>query len=458
MSVSNNRENPHLVFLPSGIGNLTPFLRLAAMVASHSCKVTFINIQPQAPDPEFTRFSIFVANHPQIEVLDFEIHTHTPSDSSINDPFLVHIENMNRELYRLNPILSSSQVSAIFSDFAIAATLAQISANLNITFYVLSTTSARFFSVVANLPVLLAEDPNVFSNSSGAIEIQGLAPIPKSSIPLAWMHNSSTNYLLTAYLLPNAQSLSKVKGVLLNTFDWFEQETIAALSSSRVLNSLPPVFPIGPLPNYEPQKSHHLLWLSEQPAESVVYVDFGSREVISPDQTRELAKGLEICGYNYLWVIKGNKDEGVLEGFSGDSYPEGTRKGKIIRGGVDQEKVLADPAIAGFVNQCEWESVILAAWHGVPMLAWPQHGDQKMNAETVENAGLGIWIKNWGWGGEELVEANEICRLLTQIMGDLNIKKKVKIVREKAREACEIGGSFEKIFKEVIEMFTSNEN
>ncbi|KAK6129292.1 hypothetical protein DH2020_037001 [Rehmannia glutinosa] len=436
MSLTNSfvqTEHPRLVFLPSGVGNSTPFFQLAVMLASRNCKVTFINVQPQTP--EFARFASFFANHPIIEILDFEFQSHTPSDSTVNDPFIIHIENINRSLYQLIPILSSSQISAIFSDFVLAATLSQISADLNIHFYLISTTSAQFFSVIAHLPFLLAENPNIFSNSSGDIEIQGLAPIPKSNIPPTWM-NDSTNYLLTAYLLPNARSLAKVNGVFLNTFNWFEPETIAALNSNRVLNSLPPVFPIGPMQSYHPLESLHLPWLSEQPAESVVYVNFGSREVMSTDQIRELRKGLEICRYNYLWAMKDDNGE-----FSGYSCLKGTRKGEIIRGGVDQEKVLAHPAIGGYVNQCEWDSVIQAAWCGVPVLAWPQHGDQKMNAEIVEKVGLGIWMKEWGWGGETLVAGKEIGRLVAQIMGDLNIKKKAKIVREKAREACEIGGA-----------------
>ncbi|KAK6155048.1 hypothetical protein DH2020_009296 [Rehmannia glutinosa] len=415
MSLSNSfvqTELPRLVFLPSGVGNLTPFFRLAVMLASHNCRVTFINVQPQTP--EFARFASFFNHHPRIEILDFEFQSHTPSDSTINDPFIIHIENNNRSLYQLIPILSSSQISAIFSDF------------------------------------LKSENPNIFSSSFGDIEIQGFEPVPKSSVPPTWM-NDSTNYLLTAYLLPNAKSLTKVNGVFLNTFDWFEPETIAALNSNRVLNSLPPVFPIGPMQSYHPLESLHLPWLSEQPAESVVYVNFGSREVMSTDQIRELRKGLEICRYNYLWVMKDDNGE-----FSGDSCLKGTRKGEIIRGGVDQEKVLAHPAIGGYVNQCEWDSVIQAAWCGVPVLAWPQHGDQKMNAEIVEKVGLGIWMKEWGWGGETLVAGKEIGRLVAQIMGDLNIKKKAKIVREKAREACEIGGSSEKVFSDFIKMFTSN--
>lgn len=463
MSVSNsfnNREYPHLVFLPSGTGNLIPFYRIAVMFASRNCKVTFINIKPQALAPEFTSFSHFSDNHPRLEILDFEMDLHTPSDSTIRDPFIIHFQNINRSLDQLKPILCSSPVKAIFSDFAIAFKLAQISADLDIPYYIVSTTSAQFFSLVAYLPVLMTEDPNVFSNPLGDVKIQELAPIQKSSIPPTWM-DDSTNYLLPVFLLPNAGSLPKVKGVLLSTFNWFEPETIAALNSGRVLNRLPPLFPIGPLQSYETQESHHLPWLNEQPAESVVYVNIGSREVMSTDQIRELRKGLEICGCNYLWVIKGNEDvhhSREFHEFSGDSSPEGSkRRGKIIRGWVDHEKLLAHPAIGGFVNECEWDSVMQAAWNGVPMLAWPQHGDQKMNAETVKKAGLGIWIEDWGWGGEKLVDGKEIGPLLARIMEDSNIKKAAKNVREKAREACEVGGSSEKVLAEVIAILTSKE-
>ncbi|KAL0343839.1 UNVERIFIED_CONTAM: UDP-glycosyltransferase [Sesamum angustifolium] len=389
------------------------------MFASRNCKITFINMQPQSPTSEFASFARFSTNQPRIEILDFEMDLRSPLDSTISDPFIMHFQNMNHSLDQLKPILSSLPVNAIFSDFAIAVKLAEISADLDIPYYIVATTSAQFFSLIAYLPVLTMEDPNVFSNPLGDVKIQELAPIRKSSIPPTWM-DDSTNYLLPVFLLPNARSLAKVKGVLLNTFNWFEPETIAALNSGLVLNSLPPLFPIGPLRSHEPQESDHLPWLDEKPAESVVYVNFGSREVMSTDQIRELRKGLEICGCNYLWVIKGNEnvhDSRELQEFSGDSSPEGSKsRGKIIRGWVDQERILAHPAIGGFVNQCEWVSVMQAAWYGVPMLAWPHHCDHKMNAETVEKAGLGIWIKDWGWGGEKLVDGKEIGLLLEQIM------------------------------------------
>ena len=61
---------------------------------------------------------------------------------------------------------------------------------------------------------------------------------------------------------------------------------------------------------------------------------------------------------------------------------------------------MAHRAIGGFINQAGWDSVTEVAREGVPMLEWPQHGDHKMNAEVVENAGVGIWVKDWGGGGE----------------------------------------------------------
>ncbi|OEL22255.1 UDP-glucose:2-hydroxyflavanone C-glucosyltransferase [Dichanthelium oligosanthes] len=45
-------------------------------------------------------------------------------------------------------------------------------------------------------------------------------------------------------------------------------------------------------------------WLEAQPARSVVYVSFGSRKAISPDQLRELVAGLEASDHRFLWVVK----------------------------------------------------------------------------------------------------------------------------------------------------------
>ncbi|KAG6408129.1 hypothetical protein SASPL_131132 [Salvia splendens] len=432
-------QPPHLVFLPSGIGNPATFFRLAAaMAAPRSCRVTFINVQPHPVDPDF-------ASQPGVELLDVDMLADTDDATTISDdPFIARVATINRSLDQLTPILASIRASAVFSDFAIAATLSQISTDLNIPLLVVSTTSAKFLAVITNIPRLLSQDPNVFSDSAEEIEVQGMPSIQKANIPAAWLKKSSTNHLLTEYLVPNARALSSVSGILFNTFDWFEQETLAALNGSQ-----PPLFPVGPLQPYQKLggQQHLLTWLGEKPAKSVVYVNFGSQEVISEDQMRELRKGLEICGYHYLWVIS-----------QGTACFERRDNRMIVKGGVDQERVLTDPAIGVFVNQCEWQSIMQATWEGVPVLAWPQHGDQMMNAEAVEKTGLGIWMREWNGRGEEVVDGDEIGRVVRQMMEDLDINKAAMIVRERAREASEIGGSSQKALDKVMQMFTSSNN
>ncbi|KAK3026214.1 hypothetical protein RJ639_040499 [Escallonia herrerae] len=449
-------EPPHIAFLPSGLSPLTPFFRLAIMLASRNCNVSFITIQSTAAGSPHD--SCFFSTHPEIKHLEFEILPFDASSFTINDLFIIQIEAINRSLHLLSPFLSSLSrpVSAIFSDFVLAAGLAQISGDLGIPHYLVSTTSARFYSTVAYLPTLMSGTPAVFSGSSEEIEIPGLAPLPKSSIPLPWLDNSPSNHLLDAYLLPNARSLPNVNGILLNTFQWFEPEAIAALNSGKISSNLPPVFPVGPFEPYKLIKRHRFPWLDDQAAESVVYISFGSRDPMSTDQIRELRNGLETSEYAYLWAVKARKveqdeNEEIVEQLH-DILTESTKgRGRILKEWVNQEDILAHPAIGGFVNQCEWDSVIEAARQGVPMLAWPQHGDQKMNAEVVEKAGLGIWLKGSGWGGERLVKGEEIGKMVSQIMTDSNMRFKAKKVREEARKACQVDGSSEKVLIRVIE-------
>ncbi|XP_019262385.1 PREDICTED: UDP-glycosyltransferase 13-like [Nicotiana attenuata] len=404
---------------------------------------------------ESSIISNFFSNYPEIKQLDFHILPLNTSTSNISDPFIRQIDAISNSLHQLGPLIYSlnEPVSAIVSDFIIASSLSQVSTNLNISLYIISTTSAKFYTTVAYLPVLLSDNPAAFKNLSSSLKIPGLGSVPKSSVPCSWLDDSPSNYVLKAYLLPNARALPQVTGVFLNTFDWFEPETIAALDEGRVTSALPLVLPVGPVGNNKLGEDNQCPWFAEQPAESVVYVNFGTTEPISSQQLREIKKGLEICGYKFLWVLK----EELLELFGSTLLEEMEKKGKIVKAGEYEEAIIEHPAIGLFVNQCEWDSVMNAAWSGVPMLAWPQHGDQKLNAEVVEKAGLGRWVKEWGWGEENLVNGEEIAEKVKNFMGDVEMKVKAMKVRDQARKAKEIGGSSEKRLRKFIEMLKAEE-
>ncbi|XP_016453716.2 UDP-glycosyltransferase 13-like [Nicotiana tabacum] len=453
----NSAKPVHILFFPSGlgVGQMVPFLRLASVLASQKCKITFITMKLEIFTTTSKLITNFFSNYPEIKQLDFHILPLNTSASKINDPFIIQIDAISNSLPQLGPLIDSlnEPVSAIVSDFIIASSLSQVSINLNIPLYIISTTSAKFYSTVAYLPVLLSENPTAFKNLSSNLEIPGLGSVPKSSIPRSWLDDSPSNYVLKAYLLPNSRSLPQVTGVFLNTFEWFEPETIAALDEGRLTSSLPLVFPVGPVGNNKLGEDNQFPWLDEQPAESVVYVSFGTREPISSQQLREIGKGLEICGYKFIWVLK----EELLELFGSTVLDEMEKKGKIVKAGEYEEAIIEHPAIGLFMNQCEWDSVMNAAWSGVPILAWPQHGDQKFNAEVVEKAGLGRWVKEWGWGEENLVNGEEIAEMVKSLMGDVDMKVKAMKVRDQARKAKEIGGSSEKRLRKFIEMLKAEE-
>ncbi|CAK9186045.1 unnamed protein product [Ilex paraguariensis] len=431
MSKANNsqRTPPHVALFPSaGMDHLTPFLRLATMLASQNCVVTLVTAQPPVSAAESTYLSSFLASHAQIKGLEFQVLPFEPTNLTTDDPFFLQFE----------------------------ATRRSIADDLCIPNYIVLTTSARFFSLMANRPHLTLEKYAKFSGSDKSLEIPGLAPLPLSSIPPP-LFNS--DHLFTTLITSNATSLSKAKGILMNTFDGFDPETIAALNNGRVISNLPPVLPVGPFETYELKQGHHLPWLDDQPAESVLYVSFGSRTTMSKDQIRELGHGVERSGCRFLWVLKAKKvDKEELEELLGVSFLERTKnKGMVVKGWVNQEAILEHPAIGGFLSHCGWNSVMEVTRQGLPILAWPQHGDQKINAEVAEKAGLGLWIRQWGWGGGggggvRLVRGEEIGEKVIELMGDENLRAKARKVGEEARKAGDEGGSSKKVLQGVIEM------
>lgn len=138
-----------------------------------------------------------------------------------------------------------------------------------------------------------------------------------------------------------------------------------------------------------------------------------------------------------------------------ESFLERTKnKGIVVKGWVSQQNILEHPAIGGFLSHCGWNSVMEAASKGIPVLAWPQHGDQNVNAEVVEKAGLGIWERKWGWGLVGLVSGEVIGKKIVELMEDEKLRGLAKKVGENARKATGVGGSSEKILVQVLELCT----
>lgn len=301
------------------------------------------------------------------------------------------------------------------------------------------------------------------SNENSHLQVPGVALIQNLHIPPLLLQ--PTNLFKTQFI-ENGLALVKTDGILVNTFDALEPDTLVEINKGVVVPALPPVVAVGPLEpcdfNFANEEELTFSWLNVQPAGSVVYVSFGSRTALSGAQIKQLAEGLKMSECRFLWVVKSTKvdkeDRVQLGELVGDEFLESVReRGLVLNGWVEQWGVLGHPAVGGFVSHCGWNSVTEAAWHGVPVLVWPQDGDQRINAGVVEKSGFGIWERKWDWCGDQaqLVMGSEIAKRVDELMSDQGIRARATRIREEARRAVAVGGSSANSLVKVMEALKS---
>ena len=65
-------------------------------------------------------------------------------------------------------------------------------------------------------------------------------------------------------------------------------------------------------------------WLDSKPANSVLYISFGSMKTISASQMKQLAMALEDIGKNFIWVVRPPLGFDINSEFkAGEFLPEG---------------------------------------------------------------------------------------------------------------------------------------
>uniref|UniRef100_A0A2N9J2V2 Glycosyltransferase n=1 Tax=Fagus sylvatica TaxID=28930 RepID=A0A2N9J2V2_FAGSY len=423
--------HPHVALLPSaGMGHLTPFLRLATQLVHHHCNVTLITTHPTVSLSESRLITRFLSAFPQVTQVQFHLLPLDPSTANSTDPFFLHFETIRRSAHLLSPILASLSppLNALIYDVSLISSVIPVTETLHLPSYILFTSSAIMFSFFSYFPILASKASDDDENAAviGDVEIPGLPSIPRSSIPPLLL---IPNNLFANIVKEDSPKVTKLKGVLINTFEGLEAVSLEALNGGKVVEGLPPVFAIGPLVPCEFERgewNEPLKWLNEQPDRIS-----GDKQVDKDDE-----EGLdEVVGHELIERMK--------------------EKGLVVKKWVDQGELLGHRAVGGFVSHCGWNSVVEAAWHGVPILAWPQGGDQKINAEVVEMSELGMFVKSWGWGenhDQMVVKGDEIGNKIREMMmGKELFRVQAAHIREEARKAFGVGGNCERMFKQLIE-------
>ena len=270
--------------------------------------------------------------------------------------------------------------------------------------------------------------------------------------------------------LYHVRRFREVKGFLVNSFMELESHAVNSFRTETAV--VPPLYPVGPILDAEFRSGRVrqgddaiMNWLDGQPALSVVFLCFGSRGSFGVDQVKEIARGLARGGHRFIWSLrKPPPEEGKID-FPSDYenldevLPEGFLDrtagiGKVI-GWAPQRAILAHPSIGGFVSHCGWNSILESLSYGVPIAAWPMYAEQQLNGfQIVRDLGLATEIKlDYHDTDSDIVSAEEIERGINCVMENNNtdLRKKVKEMQEKSREALMDGGSSHSYLESFIE-------
>ncbi|KAG8036280.1 hypothetical protein GUJ93_ZPchr0740g38047 [Zizania palustris] len=274
------------------------------------------------------------------------------------------------------------------------------------------------------------------------------------------------------YLYRSEQDGAVPAGLVMNTCQALEGEFINEIAAHPMFKEQK-VFAVGPLnPLLDasartPGKTRHecMDWLDKQPPASVLYVSFGTTSTLLGDQVAELAAALKGSKQRFIWVLR-DADRADIFADSGESRhtellsrfraeTEGT--GVVITGWAPQLEILAHGATAAFLSHCGWNSTMESLSHGKPILAWPMHSDQPLDAELVcKYLKAGLLVRPWE-KHSEVIRAAAIQEVIEEAMiseSGMAIRQRAKVLGEAVRASLADGGSSRKDLDDFVGYIT----
>ncbi|KAK9286788.1 hypothetical protein L1049_015193 [Liquidambar formosana] len=264
--------------------------------------------------------------------------------------------------------------------------------------------------------------------------IPGMRMIQLKDLP-TFIRTTNRDDIMFNYNLESVNNSFKAKGIILNTFDDLEQEVLDAVKTK-----FPSLYTIGPLSLLQGRLTSQsnldsigsnlwkedlgcLDWLDKRNPKSVIYVNFGSLIIMTPQQLSEFALGLANSKYPFLWVIRPDLVAGGTKIISKDYMEEIEDRGLILDW-CPQEKVLGHPSVGGFLTHCGWNSTLESISAGVPMICWPFFAEQQMNCFYS--------CSEWGVGME--IDTDVKREKVEELLRELMVGKRGKEIREKGVE------------------------
>ncbi|XP_038887142.1 gallate 1-beta-glucosyltransferase-like [Benincasa hispida] len=459
---------PH-VFLVSfpGQGHINPMLRLGKKLAVSGLLVTFsttanlgrdmkkagsISDTPTPLGRGFLRFEFFDdgrTNEDSVPSLSMSFDQYMPQLRRLGSISLLQI--LKNQIKENRPAVSC----VIGNPFV--PWVCDVADQLGIASAVLWVQSCAVFSIYSHhfngsIPFPSETQPNV------DVQLPSLPLLKHDEIPSFLLPNNPLHDIGKA-ILEQFSNLSKPFCILIDTFEELESEIVDFMSKKFPIKAVGPLFmhcsEIKTRISGDCLRADECMeWLDSKPKGSVVYVSFGSVVYLKQEQVDEIAYGLINSGFSFLWVLKPPASLGVKRHvLPNEITEEAGERGKVVQWSP-QEQVLSHPSVACFMTHCGWNSSVEAISSGVPVVAFPQWGDQPTNAKFLVDAlGIGIRLSR-GAGEDRLIKRDEIEKCLKEAMEGpkaVEIRKNALERQIAAEKAVVDGGSSDKNIKQFID-------
>ncbi|KAL2482145.1 UDP-glycosyltransferase 71B7 [Forsythia ovata] len=447
-------KKSELVFIPApGMGHLISTIEMAELLTDRderlSITVIIMKLPMESKTDSYSRKS-----NSRIRFIEFSLNQPiTPNN------FVTHFIESHKDPIRdaVAKIVRNESNSIRLAGFVIdmfCTTMIDVANEFGVPTYVFFTTTAALLGFTFYLQSHEQKlDVTEYKNSNAELLIPTyINPVPANVFPSRFFDKDGL-----AMFLGMARRFRETKGIMINTFLDLEAYAMKSLSDD---NTIPPVYPIGPIihvtaENDDDNKDYDeiIKWLHEQPVSSVVFLCFGSMGFFDDEQVKEIAVALEKSGHRFLWSLRKPPSKDRFEYPSDyenleEILPEGFLQrtagiGKVI-GWAPQVAVLSHHSVGGFVSHCGWNSTLESVWCGVPIAAWPMYAEQQTNAfELVKDLGIAVEIKmDYRRGSDVIVKAEEIEKGIRHLMEpDSEMRSKMKQMKNKSRLALMEGGS-----------------
>nr|BAF75884.1 glucosyltransferase [Dianthus caryophyllus] len=452
-----------------GQGHVNPLLRLGKLIASHGFLITFVTYEDFGRGMRASNDSITSEPVPvgdgfiRFEFIDDGLKSDDPVRKDM-DKHLQHMESVGRRWVRdaLTRMEREARPVSCLINNAFLAWVSDAAEEVGLPSAVLWPQSCASFLIYYYFHHSLTQFPTENSPEID-IEIPTLPLLKWDEIP-SFLHPTTPYPYLRRAILEQFKNITKPSSILMDTFYELEKNTI---DFTLKLLGQTTVRPIGPLFKKTVSGSSQiradsckpdtecLKWLDGQPEHSVVYISMGTVAYLKQEQVDEMAAGLEAAGVSFLWVDKPPPPEHNINPHTipQDFLDRVGDKGKVISFSP-QEQVLAHPALACFMTHCGWNSSMEAITLGVPVIAFPQWGDQVTDAKFLCDVfGMGKLLCR-GEHDKKIIPRDEIERCLREAtLGPKAAEMKENALKWKvtATEAIADDGSSDLNFRSFVE-------